>query len=82
MIETNQGRHKGEYQVSLLSPRKAMVAGTILTVMHGKWIIGDVANSICPLLIIGKVQLRLRAPVHYHSFLPAEVSKSFLRVKI
>ena len=41
--------------------------------------IGDVANSKRPLLIIAKVQLRLRVPAHYCFlfFLPAEVGKSF-----
>ena len=44
--------------------------------------IRDVANSERPLLIIGKVHLRLRLPPHYGSVLPAEVGTSFLRVKI
>ena len=45
-------------------------------------LIGDVANSKRPLLIIRKVQLPLHVRTHYHSFLPAEVGKSFLWVKI
>ena len=44
--------------------------------------IGDVANSKRPLLIIAKAQLCLHVPPHYCSFLPAEVGKSFLQVKI
>ena len=47
-----------------------------------KFSMEDVANSKRPLLIIAKVQLHLRAPAHYCSFLPTEVGKSFLRVKI
>ena len=43
---------------------------------------GNVANSKCPLLIIMKVQLHLRLHAHYCSFLPAEVGKSFLHIKI
>ena len=38
---------------------------------------GDVANFKHPLLIIAKVQLRLRVPVHYCSFLPANLAKVF-----
>ena len=41
--------------------------------------IGDVANSKHPLLIIGKVQLCLRAPAHSCSFLPAQVGNSFFK---
>ena len=39
--------------------------------------IGDVANSKRPRLIIVKVQLCLRVPAHYCSFLPTEVGKIF-----
>ena len=39
--------------------------------------IGDAANSKRPLLVIGKVQLRLRVPALYCSFSPAKVGKSF-----
>ena len=41
----------------------------------------NVAYSKCPLLTIVKVQLRLRSSVHYSSFLPAEVGKSFFAGK-